>query len=343
MKKTMLFLSVSFSMASFSFATATAVSTRTVRGLVSTSVLQKDTTLYVQTANINGNLVVMGSITAPVLITTGSVVETSLTVSTLTVTSSATLMGFMRVAGSTLSLNSPVLIGTIVNNQISQTGPNGYIVVAGTVGYRINNSSDTQTLINIKNESTTNNSTTTFTAPVTVSSITSTGPLSFTGSVASSGTLVMGQGDGVKPLWTSAGLVHQTVQATVTAATTTVQSTFTISSLSATITPKFATSKIKISFTADVTQANTATSATFISIFRGTTNLAGTNGFTGINLGAGVGSYDIPGSITYLDSPATTSATVYSIVMRSSGGAAAGFGGTNLTSVLLLEEIGQAQ
>jgi len=116
----------------------------------------------------------------------------------------------------------------------------------------------------------------------------------------------------------SAGSVLQVVNATYATETATSSSTWTSTGLTATITPKFSTSKIYIVVN---TQLQIGTSSTIcpVTIFRGTTS--GTNlgnatyGFGYLyNSGADFAS---PSCSTYLDSPATSSAQQYTVAFKS--------------------------
>ena len=108
------------------------------------------------------------------------------------------------------------------------------------------------------------------------------------------------------------GSVLQVVSASYSTPTSTSSSTLTDTGLTATITPKFSTSKILIMVTQNgVAKSVTATSVcTNISIIRGSTNIINFAVFTGYT---NTTTDNVTGSsaMTYLDSPATTSATTY--------------------------------
>ena len=93
----------------------------------------------------------------------------------------------------------------------------------------------------------------------------------------------------------------QTVSAKTTTGTNVTSSTFTVTALTATITPTYTTSKILINVSGNfhVVDAN-ATNA-YVTIKRGTTNLAGANGFCGISNGTVASQVGVPLAITYLD------------------------------------------
>jgi hypothetical protein len=128
------------------------------------------------------------------------------------------------------------------------------------------------------------------------------------------------------------GKFTQIVQATYSTELTVTSTSYVTSNLSATITPTLNTSKVY----AILTTSGSITSANYLytTIFRGTvagTNLA-TDAFARIyNSSAG-------SAINYLDSPATTSATTYTLGVKVNGGTGYLHLG-NATSVLTLIEV----
>ena len=110
------------------------------------------------------------------------------------------------------------------------------------------------------------------------------------------------------------GGVIQLVQTNTTTQFTTTSSSFVTSGLSASITPKFSTSKILVIFGGN-TFASAATANAKLAIYRGASQLTQTvavyNG--GSNIGASI-------SMVYLDSPATTSSTTYTIYASTNTG-----------------------
>jgi hypothetical protein len=118
------------------------------------------------------------------------------------------------------------------------------------------------------------------------------------------------------------GSVLQVVNATYSTIVSSSTNTFVDTGLTATITPTSATSKILVSVSQNGLQKRTNTAAyTKIIVLRGATVIgtpavtAGYTGNTDINHVASA-------SGAYLDSPATTSATVYKTQFRSEGNAA---------------------
>lgn len=134
----------------------------------------------------------------------------------------------------------------------------------------------------------------------------------------------------------SAGQVLQVVQNTYSTITLTTSTSFVTTGLNATITPKFSTSKILI-FVNGVVYTNTNGTFGYYTIFRGTvsgTNLA-TNGFN--ILGASSSDLEATSSMSFLDSPATTSATTYTVGLRAVSGTVYWAANNATTTIQLLE------
>jgi hypothetical protein len=116
-----------------------------------------------------------------------------------------------------------------------------------------------------------------------------------------------------------AGSVIQVVQGTLAPTLVQTSSTsFVTSTLSASITPSSSSNKILVmcSGGAPYTEANGR--SLWLTIYRNSTNLGNsTYGFG--RYYADVSSVMTPMSMTYLDSPATTSSTTYAVYFRSSG------------------------
>jgi len=110
----------------------------------------------------------------------------------------------------------------------------------------------------------------------------------------------------------SAGQVLQVVNATYSTEVSTSGTTFVTTNLTASITPKFATSKILVIVSLGDVGANNATSGNGASF-----NLTRNGGQIGANFGSQWGLNNgaqftiISGGFSYLDSPTTTSSTAY--------------------------------
>lgn len=134
------------------------------------------------------------------------------------------------------------------------------------------------------------------------------------------------------------GSVLQVVQSTSSTTTSTTSSTYVTTGLSASITPKFSTSKILI-LVNGVTYAAASAVFGFYTIFRGTvagTNLS-TNGFNII--GNSNSDSESTSAMSYLDSPATTSATTYTVGMKTAGSGTITWAANNGLGVITLMEI----
>jgi len=132
----------------------------------------------------------------------------------------------------------------------------------------------------------------------------------------------------------SAGQVIQVVSATDGTQRSTTSSTYVTASntLSVTITPSSASNKIYLMCTINISNdIGSGSYATYWTIYRGSTNLAGggnnattANCFASISTDTNLGRFGIyfPSSMSYLDSPATTSATTYQVYMGTNTGKA---------------------
>jgi hypothetical protein len=130
------------------------------------------------------------------------------------------------------------------------------------------------------------------------------------------GTLLISGGAGV-------GKLLQLINSASTTGTSTTSSTLVTTGLSASITPTSSSSKVLVQF-----QFRSSTSAAGVNssyaIYRGATNLTGTTGYGVRGSNSEIG---VPLLLTWLDSPATTSSTTYTLYFS------APLGGTNGVNV----------
>ena len=141
----------------------------------------------------------------------------------------------------------------------------------------------------------------------------------------------------------SAGSVLQVVNATTSTVTSTSSSTFVSTSLAATITPKFATSKILVIVDANGIHKSGATSVG-LKLIRGATSILAFESlscYTGTSADNAIGS----SSINYLDSPATVSSTTYTIQIASQNNTGTAYindtnNGTTISTITLMEIAG---
>ena len=134
--------------------------------------------------------------------------------------------------------------------------------------------------------------------------------------------------------------VLQVVTNTSNTTVTTTSASFVTSGLTCSITPLFATSKILILVNAEGYMGSSTQSMAF-TVYRGTTS--------GTNLGDGTwgfgGSFSASAAINasvginYLDSPATTSSTTYTLALRSEAGGSASYCINGQKGVMTLLEI----
>jgi hypothetical protein len=135
------------------------------------------------------------------------------------------------------------------------------------------------------------------------------------------------------------GSVLQVVQTTTTTNTSTTSSSFVnFSALNTSITPKFATSKILI--IAQVNTFNGTIAVNNCTLYRnGATNLAG-SGYFNYTYGWNTVNVAVPTTMTYLDSPATTSSTTYGVYGKTGGGSMDFNNGLSLLTMTLMEIAG---
>ena len=148
--------------------------------------------------------------------------------------------------------------------------------------------------------------------------------------------LILSGDTGVPASGMPTGSVIQTVSGTSATTYTTASTSFTATGLTATITPQFSNSKVFILVNGVALSSSTAYQS-IQTIYRNSTNLGSSTGFTFVNL-----TQDTATSMSFLDSPATTSATTYTVYFRSNGGTAYfgdTIGGVNQTCVITLMEI----
>lgn len=117
----------------------------------------------------------------------------------------------------------------------------------------------------------------------------------------------------------SAGQVLQVVNATYSTSTATVSTSYVDTGLTASITPKFATSKILVAVNVPDTFNNSAANLIYLRVARNSTAIIEFVKHGNYNASA-IGSVTYAGSTSYLDSPATTSATTYKVQAKTISG-----------------------
>jgi len=133
-----------------------------------------------------------------------------------------------------------------------------------------------------------------------------------------------------------AGSVLQVVSATTTTPTTTTSASFVSTALTASITPRSASNKVLIQVTGPGDSAAIGQQI-YGTIYRNATNVGGADGMTNTY---GQSSRVISSlAMTLLDSPATTSATSYTVYIKSSAGTGVIFPQGSCTASIILTEI----
>lgn len=121
----------------------------------------------------------------------------------------------------------------------------------------------------------------------------------------------------------SAGSILQVASTTVNTNASTTSGSFVTTGISISITPKFSTSKILLRFSGGQMDVGTGRQQMSLTFYRGSTNLSsGSYGLacfliTGFS---GSGELQVPAAMEYLDSPATTSSTTYTVYFVSNSG-----------------------
>ena len=133
---------------------------------------------------------------------------------------------------------------------------------------------------------------------------------------ATSGTILTTASQSIPSAALPAGSVLQVVQTVLQTSTTTTSTSYVTTNLSATITPKFSTSKIWVSIAANGVRTDNTTYNVNLALFRGASQQG--NQFTWYG-GSSPGTKDGRiGTVCFqlLDSPATTSSTSYTVYMK---------------------------
>jgi hypothetical protein len=130
-----------------------------------------------------------------------------------------------------------------------------------------------------------------------------------------------------------AGNVIQVVTNTTNAQVSTSSTSFVSATLAVSITPASSSNKVFV-IVASTSQGST-TNSMYYTIYRGATNLGGTLGMTAFS---NAGGNQYPLAMSYLDSPATTSSTTYTVYFRTSSGSVF-FGETNMVASITAMEI----
>jgi hypothetical protein len=159
-----------------------------------------------------------------------------------------------------------------------------------------------------------------------------------TGTLITTGTTGQVIASGALPI----GSVLQVVNATYSTAASSSSSTYADTGLTATITPKFSTSKILVLVNHNGCRKDTNNTILQLALFRSSTQISGIEGAGGNTNSTAVNGFGGTG-ITYLDSPATTSATTYKTQFKSQANNATVYindnstGGSPQSTITLME------
>jgi len=134
----------------------------------------------------------------------------------------------------------------------------------------------------------------------------------------------------------SGGKVIQVVQGTTTTSTSTASTSFVTTGLTASITPLFSTSKI-LAIVSGALYENAINNQAFMTLYRNAVELSGvSNGFPP-SVYSSAGGVVSGASFCYLDSPATTSSTAYTVYVKTTAGTVNFNNGNSLATIILME------
>jgi len=134
----------------------------------------------------------------------------------------------------------------------------------------------------------------------------------------------------------SLGKIGQVVQASANNGNSTTSTSFVASTCTVDITPTASSSKILI--TASISFSNTHNDKAFFSLYRGSTNLGNSGDGFREHKTAGGASHDSV-TITYLDSPSSTSATTYKVYYRVTSGGTVAFNPDSTNWTIITQEV----
>lgn len=132
------------------------------------------------------------------------------------------------------------------------------------------------------------------------------------------------------------------VTSTTITATTTTSSSFQLTTLGATITPTSSSHRIKIHVSGSIQNNNPSLSGAYVTIKRGSTNIAGTSGFADLQSSGGGLSVVVkcPVAFNTIDNPGTTSPVSYAVyVSNDNNSTTVGFNPDGVSAFMILEEV----
>lgn len=136
------------------------------------------------------------------------------------------------------------------------------------------------------------------------------------------------------------GSIIQTVQGTLSSSFSTTSTSYVTTGLTASITPQFSTSKILV-IANGCTYYSGGTGASYWTLYRNSTNLEITSGRGFLELNIPTSNTGQTIGISYLDSPATTSSTSYTVYARTPSANSITLATDGSTATITLLEIAQ--
>jgi len=136
-----------------------------------------------------------------------------------------------------------------------------------------------------------------------------------------------------------AGAILQVVQGTSTTSTSTSSTSFVSANLSASITPTSTSSKVLVSVQGGGADNGSSGRQIYLTIYRNSTNIGLGSVSSLANTYAESSRTIVPISLSYLDSPSTTSSVAYTLYFRLGGAGTAVITGQNEGIVMTLMEV----
>lgn len=157
--------------------------------------------------------------------------------------------------------------------------------------------------------------------------------------ISSSGAIVEGAATTVNAAGYVIGSVIQTVTGSSTTSKSTSSGTYQTTNLTATITPKATTHKILVIAVGEMLTPSISACDHAASIFRDSTDTSSAGPLNYIGDGGVAAAIGAPGCVAVLDSPASTSAIVYSVKIKVGAGSGTIVWGTHGNQFIILQEI----
>lgn len=268
--------------------------------------------------------------------------------------SSAAIVSFAFCAAHHNNLKDEVIaVETSLNFTASKaisSDTNGRLAVATTTLAELNFvagvTSAIQTQLNAKAPTASPTFTGTITTPLTANRAVATGASGVLAASATTDTelgYVSGVTSAIQTQLNTKGPFQAAIQATDTSTTTTTLATYQSTGVTASITPVSASHRVRVTVSGQMSVSNPSADGVHVSVKRGSTELStGGTGFNSSQSGGGglTGILKTAASFSYIDSPATTGATTYTVVVKTdNAGQTVQWNPDGITCVIILEEI----